>query len=329
MYRLFVCILTFSALFSAHAESISELLQQAKQNSPAAQYQLALAYQAGTDKDPQEAFYWLQQSAENQYPQAILALSQHYLSNDDTGQAMYWLTKLAVTGNATAQFKLGQLYEEGFQPGTPLDMAEIWFHVAADKLPQAEQAYARILEQRFNQQRAKQLSAMEQLDTVAEKQTTLSDTGNSVPASATALSKHPIQPNYLFIALVILAMVVALTVYRIFKNKKQRSLQSEKLSQQQMADNVATIKKQKRQLDTLYKELKRYQKIQQNAEKDNYHQLACAVFGYHPDQVPDEKQIKVRYKQLCKIYHPDMKGSQEEMKRLNSALKVILANVNN
>jgi len=36
----------------------------------------------------------------------------------------------------------------------------------------------------------------------------------------------------------------------------------------------------------------------------------------------------VRYKQLCKIYHPDLKGSDEEMKRLNSALKIILTSVN-
>ncbi|MDN3683394.1 DnaJ domain-containing protein [Vibrio sinaloensis] len=57
--------------------------------------------------------------------------------------------------------------------------------------------------------------------------------------------------------------------------------------------------------------------------------LACALFGYKPGAIPDNKQIKVRYKQLCKIYHPDLNGNEEDMKRLNAALKVILANVNN
>ncbi|MEF1291946.1 DnaJ domain-containing protein, partial [Vibrio sp. M260118] len=56
--------------------------------------------------------------------------------------------------------------------------------------------------------------------------------------------------------------------------------------------------------------------------------LACALFGFNPSKIPDEKQIKARYKQLCKVYHPDLKGSEEEMKRLNQALKVILAHVN-
>ena len=89
------------------------------------------------------------------------------------------------------------------------------------------------------------------------------------------------------------------------------------------------IKKQKRQLEVLYQELKRSQKNQANSNQDQKIQLACAVFGYHPSQVPDEKAIKVRYKQLSKIYHPDMKGSDEEMKRLNGALKTILNKVNN
>lgn len=56
--------------------------------------------------------------------------------------------------------------------------------------------------------------------------------------------------------------------------------------------------------------------------------LACAMFGFHPDQLPDERSIKLRYKQLSKIYHPDMKGSEEEMKRLNSSLKLIIKQVN-
>ncbi|MGT0150176.1 DnaJ domain-containing protein [Vibrio metschnikovii] len=51
--------------------------------------------------------------------------------------------------------------------------------------------------------------------------------------------------------------------------------------------------------------------------------LACALLGFHPHRLPDEKIIKQRYKQLSKIYHPDLQGSEEEMKRLNGAMKII------
>lgn len=49
--------------------------------------------------------------------------------------------------------------------------------------------------------------------------------------------------------------------------------------------------------------------------------MAYALMGFHQNQRPDVKMIKLRYKQLSKIYHPDLHGSEEEMKRLNSAVK--------
>ncbi|WP_407702388.1 DnaJ domain-containing protein [Vibrio algarum] len=51
--------------------------------------------------------------------------------------------------------------------------------------------------------------------------------------------------------------------------------------------------------------------------------MACAVLGYNPSRLPSEKEIKLRYKKLCRVYHPDANGSDEEMKRLNGAVKVI------
>ncbi|MBO0237122.1 DnaJ domain-containing protein, partial [Vibrio parahaemolyticus] len=37
--------------------------------------------------------------------------------------------------------------------------------------------------------------------------------------------------------------------------------------------------------------------------------------------------IKLRYRQLSKLYHPDTRGSEEEMKRLNHAFKLVSQNV--
>lgn len=51
--------------------------------------------------------------------------------------------------------------------------------------------------------------------------------------------------------------------------------------------------------------------------------MACAVFGYSPEQIPNQTAIKRRFRQLSKIYHPDSGGADQEMKRLNQALKII------
>ncbi|CSC93275.1 DnaJ domain [Vibrio cholerae] len=56
--------------------------------------------------------------------------------------------------------------------------------------------------------------------------------------------------------------------------------------------------------------------------------MAYALMGFHQNQRPDVKMIKLRYKQLSKIYHPDLHGSEEEMKRLNSAVKIVIDSVN-
>ncbi|NCO46707.1 MAG: hypothetical protein GW890_10090, partial [Vibrio sp.] len=77
----------------------------------------------------------------------------------------------------------------------------------------------------------------------------------------------------------------------------------------------------------LFKEIKRLQNNPVAQSQDQKLLLACALFGFKLSELPDEKSIKLRYKQLCKIYHPDLQGSQEEMKRLNGALKIILPHV--
>ena len=316
---------------------IAELLSKASNNDAVAQYQLALRYQSGEGitQNLSEAFYWFQQSSERNQPQAMHQLAKMYLRGQgteiDTAEGIYWLTKLATQGNAKAQFELGKQYQAIKNSPTSQQMTEIWFRTAAESLPEAEQAYSQILEDKFNQQRAKQVSAIDQLDNEANSQQ------ETLPTPS-RLDLDKLNWVYVVILASIALLMLVTSLNQRQKRQKHEADASDQLTEQQqleqkleqkLADNIAVIKKQKRQLEVLYQELKRSQKNQANTNQDQKFQLACAVFGYHPSQVPDEKAIKVRYKQLSKIYHPDTKGSDEEMKRLNGSLKTILNKVNN
>lgn len=330
--------LTLCWAFSVYADTtadpqIAELLRKANNNDAEAQYQLALRYQSGDGipQDLSEAFYWFQQSSERNQPQAMHQLAKMYLQGHgietNTAEGIYWLTKLATRGNPEAQFELGKQYQTLKNSPTSQQMTEIWFRTAAESLPEAEQAYTQILQDKFNQQRAKQVSAIDQLDNEA------TDQQETSPAPS-RLDLDKLNWVYVVILGSLALLTLIASLYQRQKRHKKEANALDQLTEQQqleqkLADNIAVIKKQKRQLEVLYQELKRSQKNQANSNQDQKFQLACAVFGYHPSQVPDEKAIKVRYKQLSKIYHPDMKGSDEEMKRLNGALKTILNKVNN
>ncbi|GAK83764.1 hypothetical protein JCM19238_1326 [Vibrio ponticus] len=109
--------------------------------------------------------------------------------------------------------------------------------------------------------------------------------------------------------------------HRLEENKKLKS---------QLAQQSQALQKQKQQLELLYSEFKKQQTenkqpTQPQVNAPSSLALACSMFGFEVQYIPDVAKVKHRYKQLCKIYHPDLKGSDDEMKRLNHALKVILA----
>ena len=68
-----------------------------------------------------------------------------------------------------------------------------------------------------------------------------------------------------------------------------------------------------------------YNQLQKNQKQsqENHFALACALLGYRPGKLPDERALKARYKKLCRVYHPDADGSDEDMKRLNAAVKLV------
>ncbi|WP_159739728.1 J domain-containing protein [Vibrio atypicus] len=335
-----LCISQFS-----FAESIEALTTQAQNQNVEAQIILGnkLANGDGVAASRVDAIYWLEQAAQSGSQIAAIDLANLYLDNSSNKsqpeKAIYWLTQLAINDNVQAQVALAKFYETTQSTPSNLDLAEIWYQVSAPNSGEGEEGYARILEKQFNAQRAKQVSSIDQLEVAFDD--------SSIELSPIAQSKNASSgssDSIIYIAIALGFAFIGLLFWHLKSIRKmaQNSLSSqsdEQKQKKQLEDKIrqyeSTIKQQKRQLETLYRQFKKQQAMSsqpvQKAPVSPQNQklaLACALFGYKPDSIPDSKQIKVRYKQLCKIYHPDLKGSEEDMKRLNGALKVILNTVN-
>ena len=336
-------------LFSTHlvhAESSPQLSVNSQPQDPVSQYQLARAYELGTDvpKNTDDAFYWYSQSADNGNADAQFKLGEWYLAGtsveQDNKQALEWFIKAALQGNKQAPLEVAKIYESSLDKELlqPLDAAQLWYEASLKDNPNAEDGYNRILEAQFNQQRAKQISSIEQLDegigseidnSQGASQQIQSNQVQSNLSSSNLFSSNLTGSDYMIgAALALLIVIVSISATLVISRKRQ-VLKSGELNQQQqtleaqLSSKDFTIKQQKRQLQTIYHELKK----QKNSKGLSHLQVACALFGYTPSSIPDQKSIKIRYKQLSKIYHPDGHGCDEEMKRLNNALKTILQSV--
>ncbi len=333
----------------AHAENNSEE-SSAAGSSPkdsASQYQLAQAYESGVgvSKNINDALYWYSQSAENGNPDAQFKLGEWYLAGTDVEQsnklALEWFIKAALQGHKRSPIEVAKLYESSLEQDLlqPLDKAQLWYEAALQDNPQAEDGYNRILEAQFNQQRAKQVSSIEKLndnvktETSANQELSNQERASTFPSAQSsrdqATRSSLTHSDYLTgVALAVLISMVSIIATLVFSRKRQAlksgdSLQQQQSLEAQLSSKDLTIKQQKRQLHTMFHELKK----QKNSKGLSNLQMACALFSYTPSSIPDQKNIKIRYKQLSKIYHPDGHGCDEEMKRLNNALKTILQNV--
>ncbi|WP_197413067.1 J domain-containing protein [Vibrio sp. MEBiC08052] len=356
MRLLLICLLL--VLASAHAADINTLRQQAILRDRNAQYQLALYYQQGqgVKADPKQSFYWMEQAAENGHTQAQLQVVNAYLNGSngvtpDKTQAIYWLTRLATQGDTVAQFKLGQLYEQVADLSGETQ-ALIWYRIAGQSNPTAEQRYSQLLEQQFNHRRMKEISqrkALEDAQTADPASSPIAGKPhfNNAQIDAAQFTLPQIISGVFGVILMLIVALLGVVCVRLKKRLKAAEaahsvvqpqpseplrIQSDtNMQQQKIKQQEQTIRKQKQQMTMLFQELKRLQQTQlkpQSTRPQNL-DLACALFGFSATEIPDIKQIKQRYKQLSKIYHPDMKGSDEEMKRLNQALKSLLTHQQN
>jgi hypothetical protein len=249
-----------------------------------------------------------------------LSVAREYLSENKTKQAHYWLVNALLNGNQDALPLMGQLFEQqANQPLSSLTLAENWYQVGSEAgNPLSDDAYARVLEQQFNLRRAKQVSAINLLDQAADA--TLAD--EQISRTLNEATSNKIRSEYIAITLLVALILSGVMIRRRLRNRRidQQIDQSGKL-----ADKDKEIKALQSSLNKTFEQIKRQQYLQQKQGKEQSFTLACALFGFNPRKLPDERTIKLRYKKLSRIYHPDANGSDEEMKRLNAAFRVITA----
>ncbi len=331
---LWVTLCVGTLIKSCFAMSITELETQANKQDPVAQYSLAQAFFTGKDvaKDSQRAIDWLKQSADNGYSLAQLKLANAYDSGiaieENLDLAIYWYTKAAVQGLARAQLKLGILYEREYneyQNTSHLDLAKVWYKVALENnSAQAEAGYNRILEAKFNAMRAAQLGQITKLDDESSKIDIPAQPSVTEPKQTQepqwALPEVSQQVGYIIIAATFIVALLAVVLLGRKKRKQKTAVKQEQKSADESRVLRRELEKTRRQLlsqNAALKDLK-------NAQHDHSFTLACTFLGFNAKRLPSAEVIKTRYKKLCRVYHPDANGSDEEMKKLNAALKVIL-----
>lgn len=335
LITLLFCLLSAQSFAEITQQELTQLQEKANQGNSEDEFRLAQAYlNEPSIKNEEEAFYWFSQAAEQGHQQAQLQTADMLVNGQgtqkDINAAALWYTQLAIEGNHQAAFNLGELYEQETESFDALDQAELWYRLASSELPQAQQAYERVLQAQFNQRRSQQVSSFKALDEqYSEQATTQLTNSSSVTTSKTtqpafqANQQSKTSQNLIIGLAIVITLLLGITGFLVAKLRKNNQTKTEDINREQIKLKDIQLKQQKHQIATLYKELKKRQ-----SSKSNHNlQLACAVFGYKISAIPEQKKIKIRYKQLSKIYHPDGQGSDEEMKRLNAALKTILQNV--
>lgn len=264
----------------------------------------------------------IEQAEDNQL-EAQIAVAQQYQSENKFKQAHYWYLKAALQGDSKALQSLGQLYEQQKQPINPLNVSENWYQLAIDAgNSDAEDGYSRVLEALFNQQRAKQVSSIALLDQHIDQDITTDSNKSSTTVKPE--KSRLVEPEIIIISSILLVVVFAVALRRKMRSHKQSNLSK---LEKTIAQQSKKIRSLQLHLNKAHLQLKRNQQIEKTVSNDNKLVTACAVLGYVPNRIPDEKQIKLRYKMLSRIYHPDTHGSDEEMKRLNSAIKIVISHV--
>lgn len=294
---------------------------------PIEQYEYAQQLLASNKAEASpETRYWLEQSANQGYLPAQKQLANDFAEGiygeKNETQALYWLTSIALNDPTDRGFLLANFIQRNQDKVTASQLTEALYQMASQHNPAAEQAYNQLLEQRFNQLRAKQVSQIKSLDKKAEQ---------TQEEKSTTIAKPNVEYSQ-FLWLIWLAAILIISGLSFLVTKKlkqnRKALEAKEESQnQRMAEKIKelefTNKQLKRQLEKVFKEFKKSKTQAENHKLS----VACAMFGYTPQHIPDLQAIKLRYRQLSKLYHPDTRGSEEEMKRLNHAFKLVSQNV--
>lgn len=329
-----VCYVLLScAWFSAPAwSSLSHLEQQATLNNADAQYQLGLAYETGegVKRDLGKATYWYQQASENNHVAATFNYAQALEFGRgvqaNPAKALLLYTKLAVDGDVTALGKVAKLYQQGSPEIADEDQAVLWYSLAKDASDSYQNAYEEALQAQYNAQQLRQIEALKQQEQANQKNTNSTNTGTSQEGdSGFSGWLHLV---YLFV----IAALLALLFYRQRQAQTLELKQTHSTNHPNHTDQLQSqLTKQQLYIQQLQRQLKlandQLRTAPPTAQPTSPLRDAYLRFGLEPNQPLNAKQLKTRYKQLSRVYHPDAQGSEEEMKQLNLALNTLTANL--
>lgn len=250
---------------------------------------------------------------------AQINLAIAYQEENKLDSTHYWLLKAVSQGNTEALVLLGNLFESNESSRlSTLSIAENWYTLGTEQnLAEAELGYARVLETQFNNRRAKQVSSITVLDDQIDEDIQQS---NRHSTNYLKHNQNSVQSEFVITSSILLLILFFVFVKRAInrrRNVKKNNLQNK------ITEQNKKIKSLQRHLASSHTQLKKNQHIIQKGNAEQSITLACAVLGFQPNRIPNEKEIKIRYKKLSRIYHPDANGSDDEMKRLNTAVKII------
>lgn len=148
--RLFMCLSLVTLCYAGTAPSslyadtpaeppltLEELHKSAEAGDLSAQLRLADRYYKSehTPQNLQQAAYWYERLAEQDFAQAQLTLGIMYIRGEgvtqDNATAVHWLGKAAEQKTAAAQYLLGLAYQQGH--GVPIDLvkAYMWLEISS------------------------------------------------------------------------------------------------------------------------------------------------------------------------------------------------------
>lgn len=333
MPRCFLKVISYLLLscvwFSAPAwPSISQLEQQATLNNADAQYQLGLAYETGegVKRDLSQATYWYQQASENNHTAATFNYAQALEFGRgvqvNPAKALLLYTKLAVNGDVTALGKVAKLYRQGSPDIADEDQAVLWYSLAKDASKTYQDAYEDALQAQYNARQLRQIESLKQ-----QEQANQLDAGSTKTAASQEAPSGLNGWLHLFYLFTITGLAAALFYrYRHVQTLEQRKTNSAIL-QNDVEQLQSQLTKQQLYIQQLQRQLKlandKQRSAPQGAQPISALREAYLRFGFDANQPLSAKQLKTRYKQLSRVYHPDARGSEEEMKQLNLALNVL------
>ncbi|MGF1748029.1 hypothetical protein [Vibrio cionasavignyae] len=330
---------------AALASPIASLEQQALLDDANAQYQLGLAYETGqgVKQDLAKASYWYQQASNNGHLNATYnyaqALEYGRGITQNASRAALLYTKLAVLGDKSTYGKLAKLYSDNNVNIPATDQAVLWYSLAAEQSSAFESEFEHALQQQFNERQRRQIDALQQQEGIAAPQASLAQPAASASNQPNVSSEKHNNSNVIhnnsgtlswsthFVYWVVLLLILISVGYYLVQFKRSQS--NERRGDPRLQE---VLQAQQRTIATLQHKLKIAQTTQKSAPTTpppSAFEEAYLRFGFAPKQqkLLTPTLLKSRYKQLSRIFHPDIQGSEDEMKQLNIAFKTLMLHV--